>query len=323
MTLNRHSWTECVFPLVDCLVRAEAMPGIGPDRTWFPGNPFQDALINRYYAVRSVLNQFPEIKGMASRNVDVLNAFLRENGATIQLNDLDPGGFGVVSIMKVVVKWLTAGTPMRVKHRASNEEFDGFRLNNGVEFARSSEHPNPIAVITTQSGDIVYVTELDWTPKGPFDLTEFASRMTQRSLATFDHSGVEIPMVDLHHQPDISDLIGLFCNGDDGNRAIVRQALQYSTFKMNHLGAEAYSAAAIAVTRSRPMPILQVQGEFAVWVVRPGFKQGEHNTPVFTGYVTREHWKNPGDLNLGVDESAPMKLEKGWTSRGDLHVFNG
>jgi hypothetical protein len=83
--------------------------------------------------------------------------------------------------------------------------------------------------------------------------------------------------------------------GESG-RYRITQAKQQTKYKMNHKGALAKSAAAFGfsfeccVVRT-PKPPMVVNQEFFVWITRPGM-----NLPIFTGYITKEDWKNPGDL---------------------------
>jgi hypothetical protein len=163
----------------------------------------------------------------------------------------------------------------------------------GAMFYKVPEHPHPIVALQTKTGDVVYMTMLDSEPADEFDLIDQVEGLSHAMYPTYEYGGVIFPMVDLDQKVDISWLIGLTTTGVDGRLATVEQALQQNILKMNEVGARAKSAVAFTLTLGihMPEPDLVINGPFLVW-----FERSHLAKPLFAGYITQEHWKNPGSL---------------------------
>lgn len=283
------STTAVTYPIVAAVKNAEEI--LGPNRTWQPTSEMQDRFLAEFFAVGRVeLDGISEIESITSYSSDEVNAFLRERGFTIQLDPWNPPGFGVASILDLLVEWIQRGEVTAVR-TDDGQEFPGVRVDGrSVRSFDVPGHPNPLARLETKSGDWVTMTMLDQTPEG-FDLIAKAQALSGHKRQSGAFGGLIFPMVDLNHEVDITWLIGMHTTGDDGLPAIISQALQQTKLKMNEIGARVQSAAAIAVSRSMPKSDHVINRPFLIWFERDGLSK-----PLFVGYITPDDWRNPDDI---------------------------
>lgn len=293
------STTQVLLPIVGAVEQMSEYLGgvrIGERRQWGTNNTTQSRFLDGVYRpTHTLIQAIPEIESVAARSAEEINAFLAAHGFSIRLDPFtDPRDFGVASVLDVLVEWLERGDVQPI--RTGGREYPGVRIpakHRRVAFLRERAFPNPIACLTTKSGDRVYLTVLD-AARVPDLITD------PKSLPSLDHSGEErglggvvFPMVSLDQEVDISWLLGLSTTGADGLVAIVNQAKQQTRFKMNEVGARAESAVALGVMRSYtpPQPDLVIDQPFLCWIERPGIP-----VPLFLGHITPDDWKNPGSL---------------------------
>jgi hypothetical protein len=285
------STTAATYPIVAAIKHAEQI--LGPDRAWQPINETQRRFLTEFFVGgRAEVVHVPEIESIASYSHDEINAFLRERGFTIQLDPWNPPGFGVASVLDLLVEWAQEGEVTLVE-TDGGREFPGVRVGEqGLRFFDVPDHPNPVARLETKSGDLVYMTMLDQPLEG-FDLVAKARAFSEHKRPRGAFGGLIFPIVDLDQEEDITWLIGMRTTGDDGLPAIISQALQQTKLQMNEVGARAQSAVAIAV-RSAPLmpkPDHVINQPFLIWFERDGLSQ-----PLFVGYITPDDWRNPGDI---------------------------
>lgn len=306
------STTVCVAPILSALCGTEDI--LGPDRQWRPQNAHQERIV-KLLKLRNQLNVFfqkateggidhKELRYWVDWVAENLNKILKEEGFDIQLEDFGPGEFGVVSILDVLVEWLTKGEEDEVFF--GNVAYPAVRMNcfgevDGeytqlVEVLHSSVHPEPIGMIHTKTGDRVYmsVAGVDSPPEG-FELYDNIKRVRAGIMHICDRwDGMLFPMVDLDDRPDISWLSGMNTVSESGDYAEISQALQQTKFKMNQYGARVKSAVAIEIVLSaaRDEPEwLVIDEPFYLWIERDGV-----SFPVVGMYVDPSDWKNPGNL---------------------------
>ncbi|MGB0388458.1 MAG: hypothetical protein ACPGWR_26870 [Ardenticatenaceae bacterium] len=279
------------YPLVAALVKCEDF--LGPQRQWRSVDEKQTRFLHEFFAFcREEVQDIPEIESVGSYSAEVINAFLRQRRFSIQLTPFPPGDFGTASVLDLNVTWLQAGARSRVR-TADRKTFPGIYLKGrGVELLQLVNHPSYLVKLTTKSEDVVYLTPLDEAPS-EFDLSATIQKLRAQKLRRDQrsyHKGIIFPMVNLDMEIDTQWLLGLNTQGDDGLMAIISQALQQHKFKMNEFGARVKSAAAISVTRGGPIPYV-INRPFLIWIERPSLSH-----PLFAGYITPEHWEDPGDL---------------------------
>jgi hypothetical protein len=103
--------TICILPILAALVGANNFEQI-KDVRWNTVNDQQKTFIEYYWPNRADLDLLKdeEIKSKASRDVNDVNQFLKDNNFKIQLKDLrNPLAFYVASMLEVVLEWEKEG----------------------------------------------------------------------------------------------------------------------------------------------------------------------------------------------------------------------
>lgn len=264
---------------------------------WQTVNVLQARMMDLYPSLVCAFPFVPTLQGWARATAEELNQILAEHGASIRLEHWDPSPdiFGVASINDFSVQWLVAGEteyhglPVTIKSKPA------FRLPAGeanVSFLQSRQHSELIIQIPTQNGDTVYITKYAAALRSGFEVFDAVDRVRKNlAKANVWHAGVRIPMVKMQMAIDISWLINLWA--PVGTQSLrIFQALQEIKFGMNQFGARVVEITAIAMVReSAPPRDYEVDDDFLVWIERNGVP-----IPIFAAHITREHWKNPGDL---------------------------
>ena len=294
------SRTVVTYPINGCLKGAGQM--LGAIKEWVHCNPIQARYLADYFAAGGgEVAKIPEMKTKASRAAAEINAFLKENGFTLEIEQLAPDQFAVASLIKVLVEWLVEGKKTTVEH--GGQQFPAVNLTDKaaqVEILAAPKYGGikEIVKLPTKSGDTVYLTALNESWMTDIDLADLArgyTRNIQSGMARpfGRYEGVIFPMVDLDLTYDLDWLVGLTAlpaNGDDP--AMIEKAIQQSRLKMNHKGALAESAAVVTMRcLSLPPPPLVINEPFLCWFERPGLSQ-----PLFVAHVTPEDWKDPGEI---------------------------
>jgi serine protease inhibitor len=100
-------------------------------------------------------------------------------------------------------------------------------------------------------------------------------------------------MVKLAQTPNISWLVDLEADGDDGRPYLIAEALQQTRLRMNEFGVRAESAVALAVAAGsfRSAPRYVLDRPFLIWIERTGL-----SIPLFVGHIGTDDWDNPGSI---------------------------
>ena len=308
------STTVCVPPIIAAFVGAENV--LGPSRVWRPENPDQEELIELLKS-RDELKIFfekmaeggvghKELRYWVDWIANNLNKILNKEGFDIQLEDFKEGEFGIVSILDVLVEWMTKGKEDTIL--VGNVSFPAVKMDYSgevdgkymqlVEVFTSPHHPHPVGMLDTKSGDKVFmsVAGVSSAPEG-FGLYHNLEEIRTSLQADWgEWAGMIFPMVDLNDKPDISWLLGMNTIDKHGNYAEISQALQQTKFKMNQFGARTKSSVAIGFSlsamRDKPEPEwLTIDRPFYLWKERKGI-----SFPIVGMYVDCADWKDPGNL---------------------------
>jgi hypothetical protein len=250
------------------------------------------------------LNHFSEkeLRAWADTVAQRLNKILEENGFAIKFPEFDAGEFGVVSILDVMVEWLTKGDLRQVANEAGTiypaVEFKDYgdidhALTQLFSASVSPIHSFPIGTLKTKSGDTVSMT-IAGEALSSFALMSRIDAIRTSELVPTNHEYLRFPMIDFKESKSLSWLAGLASVPQVGNPHVVAEALQETKFKMNQTGARLKDAVAMrmATTSVRnPRPRLFIDRPFFLWIERPGVP-----VPILYAYFDEEHWKDPGDL---------------------------
>ena len=289
------STTVCTYPICAALDKADDI--IGRGRKWGATNALQGKFLRVFESTRNEARMLKDIESIASRSAGEINKFLANRGFQIALDPFEkPTDFGTASVLDVLVKWLEKGTATRLIGLRTSKEYPAVLLKGGVSFKRWPGHQNPIAVVETKTGELVYLTVHDRLDG--FELLDRVNelRAVRATLNVHEFKGLYFPQVDLDQMVDIGWLKQLWTHGADGHDYEVAQALQQTKFRINEEGARAQSAVAIGVLRCTSLvpqlPPLVINRPFLVWIERPGLKE-----PLFAGWICEDDWKRPKDIN--------------------------
>ncbi|MBI5732577.1 hypothetical protein HY967_01285 [Candidatus Jorgensenbacteria bacterium] len=289
------SSTMVVAPIIAALVKSEDI--LGKDRKWGAVNSLQTLFLKKYFSSKNELSKFSsqELRSWVSLMASELNEILAKEGFDIRLEDFGGGEFGVVSILDVLVEWMTKGTKASIWNNGNY--YPGVRMTSDFSVFRSKYHSWPIAAVYTKSGDYVYMTVAGEESDG-FNLLERIERIGSGLREDSGYEYVEFPMIDLNHEVDIKWLRGMQTNQvDTWSLYQISQALQQTKFKMNEFGARVKSAVAIGVFLSTVAPpppkALIIDKPFYLWIERDGV-----SAPIIAARFDLDVWKDPGSLSM-------------------------
>lgn len=310
MSLSR---SVTIAPIISCVNKATEVikEKTGIDQvTWLPGivdNPsgggntkHQKEFLDDIVPISDSIGEIPEIESIASRDVDVINSFLRARGFDISLQPFHPNdmSFGVAAVMELLSKWMKPGERWIIHH--NRQKYAGVRVKDDVQFFESPGQNYPIARLNCTNGDQYYMTRrdemIDLFNQGIETCTlNITKSIVDGMRQIYDYGAVVFPMIDFEEKPDIGWIVGLQ-EFDTGDVHCIRQAIQQTKFKMNHIGAEVKSAVAMEIMASgclntsfsKSRPDLVINKQFLLWVKRPGIE-----LPLFVGHLFPDCWADP------------------------------
>ena len=300
------SSTIVVWPIIAAISKALLFINAPVDQTSLgPINDTQTMFVKKYFDKHDELVYFndKEIRSWASSNMRELNNILKQEGFDIQL--IEEGDFGVVSILDVLIKWANEGTKSTIICPTNNCEYPAIQMEKGFSVYSTAAHNHPLLCIKTKSNDMVWMTIADQPLEG-FPLMDHVNRIRASSRSRCStYTEAIFPMVDLDQKVDIKWLIGLQLYPSHR----ISQALQQTKFKMNETGAHAKSAVAIAneltciCKELQPPCILKIDEPFYIWIERAdhilcGMRQPTLSHPIFVGYISQADWKDPKGLDF-------------------------
>ena len=301
-----NTGTQVVLPILGCLKAAEEFLAnhegwakINREVTWTPTNEDQYQFLKRFLEAKSVVDALGDnLKRKADKDVNVINAWLKEHGFDIQLRPESGRAFAVASILDVLVEWVKEGEITTIYNDKGT--FPAVKLKAGednvVRFIDKTIHPFPIAGINTKSGDRVRMSVLDFMPGDTFAITDKVEQLRKvtvgKNMGSCD--GVIFPMVDYNRQVDISWICGME-TGPKKDDWFISQAIQQTMFRMNEKGAHANSAVSMTLYTKccvgSPDAWIRIDKPFILWIERPKI-----STPLFTGVFAEDVWKKPAKL---------------------------
>ena len=219
---------------------------------------------------------------------EVLNAFLRVHGFSMELEPFAPDEFGVAAVFQVVLAWFKTGKAHNIV-QSDGKTYPGVLMEHDMPTFTVPGHENPVISLPTKTADIVYLTMIE-KPADEFAMIATARRLmaTRQQART---TQVLFPMVDLDVKVALEWLKGMWTLPQSGPQSKVTQALRQTKVKMNEEGVRIEEAAAVGIAFAAVfLPKRHViDRPFLMWMERPGL-----SLPLFVGYITEEDWKNPG-----------------------------
>lgn len=216
------------------------------------------------------------IDGMASKDKEALNKFLKDHGYEIKIDSLT--GIGVVTSTELQGAW--DGKKCGDILWKDGKKYPAFTLPT-PKFFKDGTQDEPVVQVfeDPNTGMKVYVSKFG-KPVPGLSATELAAKMTPKSgAAPLDVSmAVALPMIDTSIKTDLSWLKGLKTTSGDE----VTQAFGQMKIKMDEKGFKAKEGLAIVATRGSSQAYV-FNEPFMFWVTYPGCTK-----PIFATVLTPE-----------------------------------
>lgn len=260
--------------IIACIDQLDALLPAGE---WAASNEHQISLLEARDTLRAALRHLPDgaVQAIGSRDVATVNAFLHSHGHAIQLSDAGPMACYAAAVLDLLVKWCSPGAekPLRLR--------DGGTVP-GVEMrADQFVAVGHTLMLGTQSDVEVWITA---APDLDAGLAEFKTAAAQREYMTalvHDYKSAVFPMIEFKGAVDVGWLAGMAKHD-----AVVTQAIAQASLKLDHVGAHAKAAVAMAGTRSIAKHFV-VAGPCVVAFVTGG------GDVAIAFHVGREHFRKP------------------------------
>jgi hypothetical protein len=271
-----------VTTIAACLKKAEDF--LGPNRMYRGVNPEQKRFLTVYKTIYGSLEGMKDLSSEASRDYQVINAFLESNGLDIRLEEFDESSFGVASVLDLMVDWRIPGERVKMK-AADGNTYDSVKITHATLYKVPGEKEQVVR-LDTKSDDVVYLMMTE--PLKGLDIYERAHDLSAKKRP---HTSMEVrfPMVDLDIKPDISWILEMNTDDISGQYTYVSQAVQQVKLKVNELGAHLKEGTAMAMRCLGVSDRYTVDRPFLIWFEKPGLSY-----PLFAGFIGTDSWKDPG-----------------------------
>ena len=232
------------FVATEQVVHPNGLWVVGSDRRWNPINEQQHRYLEIFEIARTEVGSIPEIEATGSFEAEVLNAFLRKHGFSIELEAFAPDEFGVAAVFEVVLAWLETGKAHTIV-RSDGKTYPGVLMEHDMPAFTVPGHENPIISLPTKAADLVYLTMIEKpADKCAMIVTARQCMATRQQART---TQVLFPMVDLDLKVALEWLKGMWTLPQSGPQLKVTQALRQTKVKMNEEGVRIEEAAAVGI----------------------------------------------------------------------------
>ncbi len=250
------------------------------------------SLMQDLLPVLDIFRSEGNLDAIISAEVADVNNMLKERGFDIQLEDLQtPDALYMLSIIRQAVQWKHEGEKETIFCSEEGDSYDGVTLEEGVDFFEAPSHPHGVARIATKDPKkFVFMTIADGFSQSPLGLTGAITCLHHDLVpaSRFDFSALSFPMIDANIETDIS-----WCAGLHRGSFSILEALQQTMFQMNHIGAVAETATAMAGLESLGPKTLEIDQPFFLWMTQDGI-----DIPTFFAFFAQDVWSDPGDVNF-------------------------
>lgn len=304
----------CMLPLIAGLSFFSQDNSLTP---WQSTNDAQQHFLDTLYPNVANLDKLSiyEMQGCTSSNLNEVNAFLKSNNFSMQLEQGGDKSIYLASILNVLFEWgfecaeiteLTGKNDKNIYSAIKIPEKLGSLAGKQYSYATCFQvltveqyHDRGIFKLPSKQGDFLYITpirqnnkanqpDVDKAKSGDFLLLEHIEKIsTMLKKGSYQkHDGLvktlTIPMIDLNAEITHDWMIGM-----KNEPYFVNQALQQIRFKLDEKGARVESgfAAEMALCESSDMILNE---PFFLWIEREGI-----DTPIFAAYLDEESWKDP------------------------------
>ncbi|MEI6672906.1 MAG: hypothetical protein WCL02_06360 [bacterium] len=283
------SMAYSIFPFSSALKKALEM--IGSNLEWVASEKNknkQQELLNLLKNISPKDCESLDMKTIGSYSADEINKFLADNGFDIQLDQLDPGGIGVASILKIFMSWVYEGMDCDINAK-NGEKYKGVKMLKNIElFSARTYEENvrlcEIVCLHSAEGLNLYLTKVPFYLENEQDVFGAAKMFSEDKIKSHRSiKSVSFPEIEINCQPDISWLCGLNAGKD-----FISQALMQTKFKLDKHGAQAEAGVAIAVSRGISFDQIDIifDEPFLAWIEKPGIE-----IPIFVSWCDYDSWK--------------------------------
>jgi hypothetical protein len=240
-----------------------------------------------------------EIQGLKNLEVEasmlasVLNKFLTDRGFEPMFEQLE--GLGVCSVLDSLIQWAAARDKAvnvvtierRIRGESSSrlDQYPGFNIpsrNGHYDTFEVPQLDSPLVRLACQDGSSLWAVQSP-RPSGSLDLMDLALHaLESRRQVDVPVIGVELPMLDVNTEADVSFFLGLGVGVQT-----IGQAFQLFKFRMNEQGARAQVATGLGLECMGP-PTLTFKEPFSAWMTQP-----ESEIPLAIVYADTDVWSRP------------------------------
>lgn len=276
-----ESMAYSIYPFVPALKKALEIIG---GEEWTTTGPKQEELLNMLAGVSSEDCKYIFLQTCVSRSANDINKFLAANGFDIKLGQLDPGGIGVASILKIFMTWFSSE---QTTINAENDSvYKGVKITDNIHLLNSNKTNAFIVEIEVQEGFSIYLSQIPFfRPTDEQNLLLLANKLSETK--EYDNSyvleSVSFPEVEMDCNPDVSWIKGL-----SAGEYFITQAVMQTKFLLDKRGAKAEAAVAFAISKGMSEKInIILDGPFVAWIEKPGVK-----LPLFVSWCGYDSWKD-------------------------------
>lgn len=271
---------------------------------WGPNNNDQLDFINLFSEKGKnnleILKEY--IKGKSSRDVEVINNFLKEEGFDIRLQGgYGPLSFYVAGVFKYALEWLRHGS--KVVLEQNNDSYKAVMIpSRNVSYEYSSSHQHPFAILKTKNQkEKVYMTMIDSFPDTWQKALEWISWQKQ-SLKKGYGGYFVFPQIDYNELGNTDWIVGLQMFPQNDDLALfyeVVEAVYQTKFKMDEKGAKVEAAAGWGMSgcSGATLTPYEINKPFLVWIERE-----DSEIPIFIGHFGQEDWVKTDDSDNNLDK---------------------
>jgi len=279
-------------PIVASTLALETDPEIGPNRIWIPKNEMQTKYVGEIFGKTKVdLGRFSadEYKSIASREVRVVNEFLKREGFDIQLEDVPGDCVFAAALLRLLVKWAQPGRETSIYD--GEAIFPGVHLEGGLSVLDVPSLDSYLLRVDTENGDVVSMMVAPRELSG-FDLLDAVAEVERANKEETMYSEAIFPMVDLNIETPLGWLIDLSTTATSGRNCRVVEALFQGKLAQNEFGAKVEVAAAQSAILESCSPAFKINKPFYWWITRP-----EVQIPIAVAYVDTDTWRMPMSID--------------------------
>lgn len=259
-----------------------------------PINPEQEDFKKRIEIFRKSIGKMPEVKSIAADNSAAIRKFLAENKITMDIPEFSSPRIGFASIMRILLEWTVPGKAVTIRTETTKGVVDGVLLKNGVVHRKVEDYRYPITVIETKSGDKVYITLPEKTPKDEYELALMAEKIHNHILSldsSFDfktflleYDGIGIPMLNASEMGTVKWILGM----SPKKPYYIDLALQKSILMLDEFGVfiENTFAGSMTLGMTKRKEPLVIRTPYLIIIER-------NEEIIFAGYMTEESWARP------------------------------